>query len=114
MSTPVVWLDIRTTSPDATANFFTHVLGYTLQPGPGFAMLAVGDKPFAGLLPTEAPSTWLPYFEVEDLDRAGEQAVQGGGTIVRERTKGPAGDYLVAQDPGGVLAAFWCAPRKEL
>jgi predicted enzyme related to lactoylglutathione lyase len=68
-----------------------------------------GDKgPFAGIGQKEGRvSGWIPYAEVDDVDAATKQAVKLGAEVLKEKTKGPAGDFAVVRDPGGAAVALW-------
>ena len=61
-----------------------------------------------------ASGRWLPYVVVDDLDRATEQAVTLGATVVGEASDGPAGTSVTIADPGGAhLALFKPFPAGE-
>ena len=53
------------------------------------------------------PAGWLAYVQVDDVDAAAEQASGLGAELVKPRTRGPAGDYVVVRDPGGGIVALW-------
>jgi predicted enzyme related to lactoylglutathione lyase len=44
---------------------------------------------------------------VDDLDAAAKQAIGLGGSIVRDKTVGPAGTAIVVTDPGGAAVALF-------
>jgi predicted enzyme related to lactoylglutathione lyase len=50
---------------------------------------------------------WIPYVQVDDVDRATNAAVQLGATVVSAKARGPAGEYSVVRDPGGAAIALW-------
>jgi len=52
-------------------------------------------------------STMLKRPDDEMPFAATEKAVGLGATLIRERTKGPAGFYTVAAIPGGPQLALW-------
>ena len=55
-----------------------------------------------------APSHWLPYFTVEDIDAADAVVVDAGGkVIVPVMPAGPEGRILVAMDPQGAAFALF-------
>jgi len=55
-----------------------------------------------------APSHWLPYFTVQDIDAADAVIVEAGGAvIVPVMPAGPAGRILVAMDPQGAAFALY-------
>ena len=57
------------------------------------------------LLPpgSPAPSHWLVYFGIDDIDAAAERIGQSGGTVMVPKTEVPGGEFLVAQDPQGAV-----------
>ena len=91
------------------ADFYQRLLGWSSSAGPGgMTMLAAGGGPFAGtgqLLGEGAG--WIPFVEVEDVTVATGKAVQLGAKVVREKARGPAGEFAVISDPGGAAVALW-------
>jgi len=45
--------------------------------------------------------------QVDDLDAATQRAVELGAQVLKERTRGPAGEYTIVRDPGGASVALW-------
>jgi uncharacterized protein len=61
-------------------------------------------------LPDEAagtPSHWLAYFAVDDIDATQGRVTDGGGDVVVDQTRVPAGLFLVARDPQGAYFALF-------
>lgn len=50
---------------------------------------------------------WVPFVQVEDVDSATKRATKLGASVIKPRTRGPAGDYAVVRDPGGATFALW-------
>jgi predicted enzyme related to lactoylglutathione lyase len=48
---------------------------------------------------------------VDDLDAAAKRALDLGGTIVRDRTTGPAGPSIVVAGPDGAPVALFTPAR---
>jgi len=113
MPAPFVWFDHRSDDPAAALTFYEKLLGWKPAPQspPGLTVLAPvpGDeRAWGGMAESEqVPAGWLPYVQVEDVDAAGSQAESLGGRIVKTRTRGPAGDFVVVEDPGGARLALW-------
>ncbi len=110
MSTPFVWFDHRSDDPAGTVQFYESLLGWKRAPQspPGLTALGDGPRPWGGMAEAEqVPSGWLAYVQVEDVDVAAEQASALGADVLKERTRGPAGDYVVIRDPGGGVVALW-------
>ena len=113
MAAPFVWFDLTTTSggDDDVRDFYTRLFGWTVGPGMGDyqGFVTAGEQPWAGMLPAGAASAgrWIPYVVVDDLDAAAKQAIGLGGSIVRDKTVGPAGASIVVADPGGAAVALF-------
>lgn len=71
-------------------------------------MLAVEKGPFAatGEKYGDAPG-WIPFVQVDDVVAATRKATKLGGTILRDKAKGPAGEFSVVRDPSGAAIALW-------
>lgn len=118
MSSPFVFMDLRTTDVEASREFYTRMFDWTVvdapagpdttvplfgdarQPWGGFTALAAGD---------ERRPQWVPYVPVDDVDEAVARAVALGATLVRPRVDLPPGSIAVVADPGGAAVALWQA-----
>jgi predicted enzyme related to lactoylglutathione lyase len=49
----------------------------------------------------------VPFVQVEDVDGATRRATKLGASVVKARTRGPAGEYAIIRDPGGATFALW-------
>lgn len=110
MGAPFVWFDLTTTD-DGVRDFYTGLFDWPIIPAPGDyqGWLTDGEQPWAGFVPagTVPAGRWIPYIPVGDLDTATKQAVTLGGSIVRDKTTGPAGTaVLIADLDGAVIALF--------
>jgi uncharacterized protein len=71
-------------------------------------MLAGNGAPFAGVAKKEAgAASWIPFAQVDDVEAATTAAVALGATLLNPKTRGPAGEYSIVQDPGGAAIALW-------
>ena len=113
MTTPFIWFDHRSDTPSGAASFYETLLGWSRPKTAPAGMLAFGeDKPWSGMVPAEGvPTGWLPYAKVDDLDAALEKAESLGASVLKARTRGPAGDFAVLVDPAGANIALWQAPE---
>jgi len=108
MAATFVWFHNHNEKPTDSTKFYNELLGWTPAEGPGMTMLASGAAPFAGLGTLDGVGAgWVPFVQVEDVDRATNQATSLGATIVKQRTRGPAGEYAIVRDPGGAAFALW-------
>ena len=112
MSSPFVWFHHNGKNPVETRNFLVSLLGLEASDGPGgMTMLAAGTGPFAALGSEDArygdQDEWIPFVSVEDVDAATKRALGLGASLVREKSRGPAGEFAVVRDPGGAALALW-------
>ena len=109
MSEAFVWFHNGSDKPAAARDFYEKLFGWKPADGPAGMTLFAGEKgPFAGLAAKEGKTAgWLPYVQVEDVDVATTKALKLGATLVREKSRGPAGDFSVISDPGGAALALW-------
>ena len=107
-----VWYDLMTTDPKAARAFYTELFGWNVQEadmGPGgiYTMLKNGDTTFGGIAasPPGAPSSWVGYVHVDDLDATVSQATQLGGKVLMPIMPIPeVGRFAIIADPhGGVV-----------
>ncbi|MFI7488245.1 VOC family protein [Micromonospora echinaurantiaca] len=113
MGAPFVWFDLTTTSGDSDSvrAFYTQLFGWTISPGMGDyqGWMTDGEQPWAGIAPTEARTAgrWIPYIRVDDLDAAAKHATALGGSVVQDKTVGPAGTAVMVADPSGAVVALF-------
>ena len=112
MTARFVWFDVAAANTEEVTAFYGKLFGWSTMPGAGqySEWFADGDQPWAGILPpasAELAGRWVPYVAVDDLDTAAERATAAGGTIVRDKTAGPAGTSVIVADPGGAPIALF-------
>lgn len=112
MSSPFVWFHNNGKKPAETKSFLESLLGFQSADGPGgMTMLATSAGPFAALGGKEDRygdrDEWIPFVAVDDVDGATERALGLGAKLVREKRRGPAGEFTVVRDPGGAALALW-------
>jgi predicted enzyme related to lactoylglutathione lyase len=112
MSSPFVWFHHNGNKPNETKTFLESLLSFQASDGPGgMTMLAAGAGPFAALGNKQDRygdrDEWIPFAAVEDVDAATKRAVALGASLLREKTRGPAGEFTVVRDPGGAAIALW-------
>jgi predicted enzyme related to lactoylglutathione lyase len=111
MGAPFVWFDLTAADGEVVREFYRDLFGWTIGPGMGDyqGLIIDGGQPWAGIIPAgPAPAgRWVPYVVVSDLDAAAKQAVALGGTVVRDKTAGPAGTSITVADPGGAVVALF-------
>jgi uncharacterized protein len=113
---PLVHLELHTRDLPAARAFYTELLGWRpeqihVREGT-YEALQMGGAVDGGIVEcgTERP-LWLPYVEVERVDRATERARRLGGSVMLGPREGPAGWRSVVETPAGGQIAFWQQKR---
>lgn len=109
-----VWRDLMTTDLDAGKAFYAKLFGWTIEPwdmgkGGTYDMFQTGEKTFGGVVALEqqlgAPSHWINYLHVDDVDAACARVKELGGKVCVDPFDIPkVGRTAVVEDPSG--AAF--------
>jgi predicted enzyme related to lactoylglutathione lyase len=112
MSCPFVWFHHNGKKPKETGKFLESLLSLQRSEGPGgMTMLSAGAGPFGALGSEEARygdrDEWIPFVAVDDVDAATQRAIALGASLLREKSRGPAGEFTVIRDPGGAALALW-------
>jgi uncharacterized protein len=96
MGAPFVWFDLTVADGAKVADFYHALFGWETGPGAGSYQdwLLGGGQPWAGTAPagTVPAGHWIPYVAVDNLAVAASQAVDLGGTVIRDKVAGPAGN----------------------
>jgi uncharacterized protein len=125
-----VWFDLMTTDLEAALKFYPALLGWeikTVDMGPmgPYNMALVGGRDIGGFMPMDeatkqagAPSHWLGYTTVDDVDSTAGRAERMGGKVLHPAMDIPnIGRFAVLADPqGAVFSLFSYAgehPEKE-
>jgi predicted enzyme related to lactoylglutathione lyase len=112
MASPFVWFHHNGKKSKETQKFFESLFAWKGSEGPpGMTMLVQEAAPFAALGSKQERygdrDEWIPFVAVDDVDAATARAVSSGATLVREKRRGPAGEFSVVRDPGGAALALW-------
>lgn len=108
MSEAFVWFHNSSNKPSDSADFYESLLGWKRAEGPpGTTMFAGGKGPFAAVGEGDGMIGWIPYAQVDDVEAATRKAEALGGTVVKAKTRGPAGEFSIIRDPGGAAVALW-------
>jgi predicted enzyme related to lactoylglutathione lyase len=109
-----VWHELLTSERDAAETFYCSVNGWTGQDtgiaGIDYRLMNAGSVPVAGMMttPAGAPSQWLGYVGVDDVDATAEKAKGLGATLVKEPADIPnVGRFAVLLDPQGAPFALF-------
>lgn len=114
MSTPnnFRWYELMTSDTDAAGAFYSHVVGWKLDPmGEGadaYTRFLVGDAGVGGMMaiPEEecdrAKPGWIGYVAVEDVDDYAARVTRAGGSVLRAPADIPGIlRFAVVADPAG-------------
>ena len=109
MSETFVWFHNSSEKPSDSAEFYEKLLGWGPTDGPGGLKMFAGAKgPFAAVGSPEGGIVgWIPYVQVDDVDDATKRAKTLGATLVKAKSRGPAGEFSIVRDPGGAAIALW-------
>ncbi len=110
------WNELSTTNAEAAKSFYTNLLGWTLKEsnvaGMVYNEIVVGGQHVGGIfqMGTEfgnAPSHWMPYVAVEDVDASAKRVEELGGKVCVPPTDIPnTGRFCVINDPTGATLSL--------
>ncbi len=85
------WVDLSVDDPDAAAEFYSQLLGWTVDAAPddaqGYRIATRDGRPAAGIGPKpvpEMPSNWATYIATDDADKTAEAIKAAGGSLHME------------------------------
>jgi len=118
------WNELLTTDVAACETFYTGIFGWSAKanemPGLGpYWIFSRGEKMECGMMPLPeqaqqggAPSHWLPYVAVTDLDATVKQAGELNAKVYCQPTDIPQmGRFAVLADPQGAVFAVFQSVR---
>ncbi|GAA3586164.1 VOC family protein [Klugiella xanthotipulae] len=108
------WLELHTRSYAAAVRFYENVFGWrTSEIGrtdeDRYSVLGTWEEPRAGIqdaaatLPDNAPSRWMVYFGVSDVDRAADRVEELGGSVIEPPSDSDFGRVTTVTDPTGAV-----------
>ena len=110
------WNELATTDLAAAKKFYTELLGWTFKEsqaaGMAYDEVVVGGQHIGGIyqMGTEfgnAPSHWMSYVAVDDVDARAKQAEELGGKVCVPPTDIPnVGRFCVINDPTGAALSL--------
>ena len=106
---------LNTSNPERAQEFYADVFGWRFEPVEGSDVpywgIYNGERLNGGMMPlpplAPAPSHWLVYFTVEELEGAASRIGESGGDVVLAPMPIPSGRILVARDPQGAYFALF-------
>lgn len=115
MTNPFVHVELNTQDLPAAKRFYGQLFDWSLEDmpmdGSTYTMIKVGDGTGGGMMKHPmpgAPSMWLAYVEVGDIQAATAKAKSlGANVIVDVKEVMGAGSLSIIQDPTGATLGLW-------
>jgi uncharacterized protein len=121
MSNPFVHVELSTTDLDKAKSFYQSLFDWQLKDedmggGMSYTMISVGEGTGGGMMKQMvpgAPSAWLAYVLVDDIQAATAKAKSLGATIMRDVMEVmDAGWLSIIVDPTGACLGLWKPKAK--
>ena len=113
----VCWNELVSNDVEGSKQFYSELFGWTSEemsmPDGSYHFLKLGDRPAGGLIqmPSEAegaPTMWMPYVTVANLQEARDKAVGLGAKLCKDVTAVPEmGSFVIITDPQGATLGLW-------
>lgn len=115
MTNPFVHVELNTTDLNKAQSFYGKLFNWeteeTKVPEGKYTLIKVGEGTGGGMLAQKmpgAPSEWLPYVAVDDIQAATEKARKLGGQVMKDVTEIPdRGWFSIITDPTGAHLGLW-------
>lgn len=107
------WCDLATRDPDGAIRFYNDLFGWRFEPAAeGYWTITMDRFLIGGMRtmdqdPPETPPNWMPYFVLDNVEKAAARVAELGGTILVPPRDVPAGRFLVFADPVGAFSAIF-------
>jgi uncharacterized protein len=117
VANPFCHVELNTTDVNKAKDFYGKLFDWKLEdmPGGDYTMIGVGDGTGGGMMKNPipgAPSFWLAYVLVDDIQASTKKAKSLGASVMRDVTEIPGyGSFSVLADPTGAHFALW-KPKK--
>lgn len=117
MGNAFVHAELNTTDVDKAKAFYGNLFDWKLEDMPmegmTYTTIGVGEGTGGGMMKQMipgAPSAWMPYVGVEDIQAATKKAKSLGATILRDVTEVKGMGWLsIFTDPTGAMIGLWQA-----
>jgi predicted enzyme related to lactoylglutathione lyase len=110
------WNELGTTDLETAKKFYTELLGWRLKESKAAGMIyneiVAGDREVGGMYQMtaefgNAPSHWIAYVAVDDVDAKAKQVAELGGKVCVPPTDIPnVGRFCVINDPTGATISL--------
>ena len=117
MANPFVHVELSTTDLAKAKTFYAKLFDWKLEDTPmgadSYTMIQVGEGTGGGMMKHPvpgAPSMWLAYVVVDDIDASTKKAKSLGATVMKDVTEVPGMGWLsIILDPTGAALGLWKA-----
>jgi predicted enzyme related to lactoylglutathione lyase len=122
MANPFVHVELNTTDVAKAKGFYSKMFDWKMEDmkmdSGTYTLISVGEGTGGGLMKNpipNAPSFWLSYVVVDDVDAATKKAKSLGATVMKDVTEVPGmGWFSIITDPTGAMLGLWKAqPRAK-
>jgi uncharacterized protein len=106
----MVWNELATPDPARARDFFSELLGWTVEPEEsGYGVIKNRGALNGGIRPPQdgEPTHWLVYFTVASLDDAIAKVRDGGGSVIAGPMETAVGRVAAVRDPQGAAFALF-------
>ena len=122
MANPFVHVELASTDVGKAKNFYSKLFDWKLEDVPNsaaggnYTLISVGDGTGGGMMQHPmpgAPSMWLAYVLVDDIQAATKKAAALGATVMKDVTQVmDMGSLSIIVDPTGAMLGLWM-PKKR-
>jgi predicted enzyme related to lactoylglutathione lyase len=121
MANPFVHVELNTTDLGKAKDFYGKLFDWKLEDAPmpegTYTLINVGQGTGGGMMKQMmpgAPSAWLPYVVVDDIEASTKKAKSLGAKVLKDVTEVPQMGWLsIINDPTGATLGFW-KPMKKM
>ena len=120
MANPFVHVELSTNDVAKAKGFYGKLFDWKMEDVPmesgTYTMISVGDGTGGGLMKHPmpgAPSMWLAYVLVDDIEASTKKAKSLGATVMKDVTEVMGMGWLsIIVDPTGAMLGLWKAKAK--
>jgi len=115
MANAFVHVELNTTDAGKAKEFYGKLFKWTLEDVPmdggSYTMIKVGEGTGGGIMQQMipgAPSSWLAYVDVDDIEAATKKAKSLGAKVMKDVTEVMGAGWLsIIVDPTGAVLGLW-------
>ncbi|HET7679122.1 MAG TPA: VOC family protein [Xanthobacteraceae bacterium] len=115
MANPFVHIELMSTDIGKAKEFYGKLFNWKLEDMPmqdmTYTMIQVGEGTGGGMMQNpmpNAPSSWIPYVDVDDLAASTAKAKSLGAAVLKENVEVMGrGAFSIMTDPTGAMLGLW-------